>query len=207
MLLLPLYWQEVRGSDALLAGLLLAPQGLGTLLSRSFAGRLTDSIGAKWVTIVGFAIVGIATIPFALATTSTNDWFLMAALVVRGFGLGAVLIPVMTVAFVGLERSDVPHASMLTRVSQQIGGSFGVALLAVLLEGAVANAAPTLAGAASAFDLAFWWSICFTGLAVLVSFALPGRSSLVGGAGNAPVKDDEKRHDQADADKHPRERV
>jgi EmrB/QacA subfamily drug resistance transporter len=187
MLLLPLYWQEVRGSDALLAGLLLAPQGLGALLSRSFAGRLTDSIGAKWVAVVGFAIVGIATIPFALATASTNEWFLMASLVVRGFGLGAVLIPVMTVAFVGLDRSDVPHASILTRVSQQIGGSFGVAVLAVLLEGAAASAAPTLAGAASAFDQAFWWSVAFTVVAVLVSFALPGRSLPAAATRNPPV--------------------
>jgi EmrB/QacA subfamily drug resistance transporter len=208
MLLLPLYFQEVRGHDALMAGLLLAPQGVGTLLSRSFAGRLTDSVGAKWVTVVGFAIVGIATIPFALATATTNEWFLMGSLVVRGFGLGGVLIPVMTVAFVGLERTDVPHASILTRVSQQIGGSFGVALLAVLLAGAATNAAPTLAGAASAFDQAFWWSIGFTGLAVLVAFALPGRTrSLVGGEGEPAVGDDKKHADRADSEKNPRERV
>ena len=49
MLLLPLYFQDVRGADALGAGLLLVPQGLGALLSRSLAGRLTDTIGARWV--------------------------------------------------------------------------------------------------------------------------------------------------------------
>lgn len=208
MLLLPLYFQEVRGQEVLLAGLLLAPQGLGTLLSRSLAGRLTDSIGAKWVAAVGFAIVGIATIPFALATSTTNEWYLCAALVVRGFGLGAVFIPVIAVAFVGLDRSEVPHASILTRVAQQVGGSFGVALLAVLLEGALIHVAPTPAGAATAFDQAFWWSIGFTALAVIVSFALPGRSrSLVGGAGKGAVKHDEQHDDRADTDEHPRERV
>jgi EmrB/QacA subfamily drug resistance transporter len=208
MLLLPLYFQEVRGQEVLLAGLLLAPQGLGTLLSRSMAGRLTDSIGAKWVTVVGFAIVGLATIPFALATSSTSEWYLCAALVVRGFGLGAVLIPVMTVAFVGLERPEVPHASILTRVSQQVGGSFGVAVLAVLLEGALTRVAPTLAGAASAFDQVFWWSIGFTCLAVVVAFALPGRAkSVVRGAGKSAVEHDQKHDDRADSDEHPRERV
>jgi EmrB/QacA subfamily drug resistance transporter len=208
MLLLPLYFQEVRGQEVLLAGLLLAPQGLGTLLSRSLAGRLTDSIGAKWVTVVGFAIVGVATVPFALATDSTSEWYLCAALVVRGFGLGAVLIPVMTVAFVGLERSEVPHASILTRVSQQVGGSFGVAVLAVLLEGALTRVAPTLAGAATAFDQAFWWSIGFTALAVVVAFALPRRArSLVGRARKGTVEHDEQHDDRADSDEHPRERV
>lgn len=185
MLLLPLYWQDVRGLDALGAGLLLAPQGLGTLSSRSMAGRLTDAVGAKWVAVAGFAIVGIATIPFALATATTNEWFLMGALVVRGFGLGAVMIPLMTVAFVGLDGPEVPHASILTRITQQVGGSFGVALLAVILDGALAAAAGSVAGAALAFDQAFWWATGFTVLAVAVSFALPGRAPRLAARGTS----------------------
>lgn len=178
MLLLPLYFQEVRGTDALGAGLLLAPQGIGTLLSRSIAGRLTDRFGARWVSVIGFAIVGVATIPFAFVSPNTNEWMLMGALVVRGFGLGAVMIPLMTVAFVGLERPDVPHASILTRIAQQVGGSFGVALLAVILQGA-ALGAHGLDGIADAFDQAFWWAIGFTGLAVVLSLLLPGRPKAV----------------------------
>jgi EmrB/QacA subfamily drug resistance transporter len=178
MLLLPLYFQEVRGADALGAGLLLAPQGIGTLLSRSMAGRLTDRFGARWVSFVGFAIVGLATVPFAFATATTNEWLLMGALVVRGFGLGAVMIPLMTVAFVGLERSDVPHASILTRIAQQVGGSFGVALLAVILQGAAVGV-HGLEGIADAFDQAFWWAIGFTGLAIVLSLLLPGRPKAV----------------------------
>lgn len=174
MLLMPLYFQEVRGTDALGAGLLLVPQGIGTLISRATAGRLTDTIGARWVALVGFAIVGAATVPFALASATTNEWILMAALLVRGFGLGAVTIPLMTVAFIGLDRADVPHASILTRIAQQIGGSFGVALLAVILQSA-AIGAHGLEGIADAFDVAFWWAVGFTVVAIGLSFFLPGR--------------------------------
>jgi MFS family permease len=149
------------------------------------AGRLTDAVGAKWVAVAGFAIVGIATIPFALATATTNEWFLMGALVVRGFGLGAVMIPLMTVAFVGLDGPEVPHASILTRITQQVGGSFGVALLAVILDGALAAAAGSVAGAALAFDQAFWWATGFTVLAVAVSFALPGRAPRLAARGTS----------------------
>jgi predicted MFS family arabinose efflux permease len=171
MLLLPLYFQDLRGVDPLIAGLLLVPQGIGTFFSRSIAGRLMDSIGARWVVLAGFAIVGVATIPFALAAQATNEWLLMAFLVLRGFGLGAVTVPVMAVAFVGLDRPDVPHASILTRIAQQIGGSFGVAVLAVVLEVAAGDGSLT----ANAFDQAFWWSIGFTALALVVSFTLPAR--------------------------------
>ena len=175
MLLLPLYFQDIRGADALAAGLILVPQGVGTLLSRTIAGRLTDAIGARWVSMAGFAIVGAATVPFALATATTGEGVLIAALLVRGFGLGAVTIPLMTAAFVGLDRPDVPHASIITRIAQQIGGSFGVALLAVILDGALAGTSGGSDGSVIAFEQAFWWATGFTGLAMLLSLTLPGR--------------------------------
>ena len=45
MLLLPSYFLQVRGETTLDAGLLLAPQGLGAMLTMPIAGRLTDKIG------------------------------------------------------------------------------------------------------------------------------------------------------------------
>ena len=55
MLLLPLYYQEVRGVSPLTAGIMLVPQGVGAVLSRGLAGRLTDKIGARPVAVAGFA--------------------------------------------------------------------------------------------------------------------------------------------------------
>ena len=66
MLLLPLYYQEARGATALSAGIMLVPQGIGALLSRSVAGRLTDKIGARPVAVVGFVIVAAAHRPVRL---------------------------------------------------------------------------------------------------------------------------------------------
>jgi EmrB/QacA subfamily drug resistance transporter len=172
MLLLPLYWQEVRGRDALDAGLLLVPQGIGALASRTLAGRMTDAIGGRWVALAGFAIVTVGTIPFAFAGEHTSTWWLMGTLVVRGFGLGAVFIPLMTGAYVGLERHEIPDASIITRVAQQLGGSFGTAVLAVILASA-AHHATDRAGIADAFNEAFWWATGFTGIAVVLCLLLP----------------------------------
>lgn len=175
MLLLPLYWQQVRGATALTAGLLIVPQGIGTLLGRPLTGRYTDTLGARTVALAGFLLVGLATVPFALAGAGTNRWLLMGALLVRGLGLGAVTIPLMTVAFIGLDRADIPHASILTRISQQIGGSFGTATLAVILDGAIRGLGGGTTATAQAFDRAFWWSVAFTLVAVGLTFLLPGR--------------------------------
>jgi EmrB/QacA subfamily drug resistance transporter len=171
MLLLPLYYQEVRGVSALTAGIMLVPQGLGTLLSRGPAGRLTDQIGARPIAVVGFAIVAAATVPFAFAGPHTNSWLLALWMVIRGFGLGAVTIPVMAVAFLGLDKEKIAHSSVVTRMVQQIGGSFGTAVLAVILSGAVTAHRGDLA---TGFDIAFWWATGFSVLAVLLAFWLPG---------------------------------
>lgn len=174
MLLLPLFFQIVQGKDALAAALLLIPQGIGALLSRTLAGSLTDRIGARVVACVGFVIMGAATVPFALADANTSPWLLMVVLLVRGFGMGAVMIPVMSVAYVGLERAEVPHASIITRLVQQIGGAFGTALLAVILE-ATTGGAQNLTDLAHGFDVPFWWAVGFTVVAILVCPVLPPR--------------------------------
>lgn len=72
MLLFPLYYQEVRGRSVVTAGLLLAPQGLGSLLARG-AGGLVDRIGPRAVILLGITLTVLGTIPFALADQHTNN--------------------------------------------------------------------------------------------------------------------------------------
>ena len=78
MLLMPLYYQEVRGTTALAAGVMLVPQGIGTLLSRTVVGSNIDRFGSRVIALAGFAIVAAATVPFALAGPYTSDWLLAA---------------------------------------------------------------------------------------------------------------------------------
>jgi EmrB/QacA subfamily drug resistance transporter len=171
MLLMPLYYQDVRGTTALGAGVMLVPQGIGTVLSRTIGGSKIDKFGPRRIALAGFAIVAAATVPFALAGPHDNEWLLALWLVIRGFGLGAVTMPVMVAGYIGLDRDEIPHSSVLTRTTQQIGGSFGTAVLAVILEGAIAAHPAT---PADAFHLAFWWSVGFSAIAVLLALWLPG---------------------------------
>lgn len=175
MLLVPLYFQELRGTSALEAGLILIAQGAGALAVRSFIGRLSDSVGARWLVVIGFAIVLAGTVPFAFAGADTSWVMLIAALFVRGVGLGVVTTPLMTVGFRGLPGPDVPDASIISRASQQLGGSFGGAVLTVILAGAMtaAIASGTHSSLVGSFQQSFWWASGFTALGVALSFLLP----------------------------------
>jgi len=109
-----------------------------------------------------------ATVPFALAGPGTSLWLLGAVLFVRGLGNGILLIPIMTVAYVDLEKEQMAHASAITRIVQQLGGAFGTALVAVVL---AAQAA--VGQAAAGFDAAFWWTVAMTMAAALAGLFLP----------------------------------
>ncbi|MEU6443987.1 MDR family MFS transporter [Streptomyces sp. NPDC047046] len=171
MLLLPLYWQQVRGQGALGAGLLLIPQGLGALAARTRAGHLTDRLGPRPVALAGFALVTLGTLPFALADAHTDTVLLLAALFLRGLGLGAAMVALSGAAFIGLAHHEIPDASIISRVSQQIGGSVGTAVLAVVLQHTTASAETVADG----YGAAFWWALAATAVALPLSAMLPGK--------------------------------
>lgn len=168
--LLPLFFQVLRGNTVLEAGLLMIPQGVGSLLARFFAGKLVDRVGARTLTIACMLLIAVTTIPFAFADTTTNIWYLGVALFFRGLGFGAALIPVMSVAFIDIPRTEMPHASAITRIVQQVGGAFGTALVAVVLASAMSGGSAT-----HGFDRAFWWTIAITVIAAGFAMLLPSR--------------------------------
>ncbi|MEU7108370.1 MDR family MFS transporter [Streptomyces sp. NPDC046215] len=172
MMLLPLYFQQVRGATPLGAGLLLIPQGVGALVARGLAGRYMDRVGPRAVALVAFAFVAASTVPFAFVTADTDKILLMAALFARGVALGAAMIAPMGAAFVGLEHEEIPDASMITRVAQQIGGAVGVAVLIVILQRNIGDA-HTPDALADGFDHAFWWSVALTAAAMPLCLLLP----------------------------------
>lgn len=178
MLLLPLYYQQVQGDSVLLAGLWLIPQGAGMLLTRSWVGSLADRVGSRLIVIISLVVTVIGTLPFAFTDAATNQVLLGTALLVRGAGLGGLLIPIMASAYIGLNRDQVPDASIATRILQTIGGAFGSAVLATIVEHQLSSYSVfDIQIAASAYNVAFWWSIGFTMVAIIPALLLPMRKA------------------------------
>src|SRR5277367_3716106 len=188
MFLLPLYYQIARGQEAWVAGLLMAPQGIGDACIMRWAGSMTDRFGPRRVVPVGILLMAAATIPFAFVTTSTSEVLLASTLFVRGIGLGLTMMPVTAAAYFDLSHAEIPKASTTMNIVRQVGGSVATALFAVVLErqivdnlGPLATKAGGSAGiisstvklpppvandVAAAFAHTFWWSV-FT---ILIAF-------------------------------------
>jgi EmrB/QacA subfamily drug resistance transporter len=171
MILLPLYWQEVRHESVLDTGLLTAPQGLGMALMLPLAGKLTDRLGGGPLALAGVILTTLATIPFGLIGATTPIAVLAVAMFVRGMGIGFAFMPAMAAAFASLRRSELAHATPQLNVLQRVGGSIGTAVLAVVLQRAAADA-QSLEDAAAAFGTAFWWAAALTALAIVPCIVL-----------------------------------
>jgi EmrB/QacA subfamily drug resistance transporter len=166
MILMPLYWQQIRGESVVATGLLTAPMGIGMALVMPLVGRLTDRFGGGPLALFGVVVTTVATIAFGFIGAHTSISWLSAAMFVRGMGVGFAFMPAMAAAFASLEPSELPDATPQLNVLQRIGGSIGTAVLAVVLERALAGTT-SLGAAASAYGTAFWWSLGITALAIV----------------------------------------
>jgi MFS family permease len=171
MILLPLYWQEIRGQSVVDTGLLTAPQGLGMALVMPLAGRLTDRWGGGPLALIGVVVTTLATIPFGLIGAHSSIFGLSVAMLVRGMGIGFAFMPAMAAAFASLERSELADATPQLNVLQRVGGSIGTAVLAVVLQRALSGT-HTLAGAAQAYGTAFWVAGALTAVAIVPCIVL-----------------------------------
>lgn len=134
MLLVPTYFQDVHRESVLMAGLLVAPQGLGAMVTMPIAGALADRVPVGRIVPFGLLAIVIGTTGFALNTgTDATYWVLITYLFVMGLGMGATMMPIFTAALKTLEHSQVARGSTLLNVIQQVAASVGVALIAVVL--------------------------------------------------------------------------
>jgi EmrB/QacA subfamily drug resistance transporter len=196
MLLIPLYYQVVRGQGALNAGLLLAPQGLGAMIMMPVSGRITDKYGPGYVIPFGVVLVALGTLPFTMVHADTSYAYLIGALFVRGLGIGGCMMPVFAAAYRRLPRERVPQAATTMSALVQVGGSFGAAILVMALTRRIASnfaahgipvsgagtsqlssvppallarVAPLLA---DAFGFAFWIALGITATAIVPALLL-----------------------------------
>jgi EmrB/QacA subfamily drug resistance transporter len=173
------------GLDPLDAGLRLLPWGVAPFLIAPRAGRLADRIGDRPLIVSGLALQGAALAWVAIiAAPHVSYAALVAPLFISGAGLG-LAIPAVTKAVVGsVPLGDIGKASGAFSTMRQLGGAFGVAILAAVFAAAGSYASP------GAFSDGFAPALgAAAGLALaggLAALALPGRRSRVA---TAPVGD------------------
>jgi EmrB/QacA subfamily drug resistance transporter len=201
--LIPVFMQEVQGKDTLEAGLLLAPQGLAAAAAMAVSGSLSDRFGARPIVFTGIlALIG-ATLLLTDVKPSTDNWSWILITSARGLGMGFAMMPNFAAAYVTLAPAAIARATAVSNTLQRIASSFGIAILATIVEGRIQAHLPSppalAAGArlghsavqqmlanasASGFDDAFWIAAGIAALGLPATMLLrrplpPGQQQLV----------------------------
>jgi EmrB/QacA subfamily drug resistance transporter len=185
-LLIPSYFLQVRGQSTLHAGLLVAPQGIGAMITMPIAGLLADRIPIRKIVIPGLLVIIVGMSVWTQVAPDTSYVLLCGALFVMGLGMGATMMPMFTAALQTLHGPTVARGSTLMNINQQIAASVGAAVMSVILTsherastaalqvlnpGTAATLDPAT-HAQGVSDLAEAFAATFTVALVLVAFTL-----------------------------------
>ncbi|WP_210574305.1 MFS transporter [Streptomyces sp. GESEQ-4] len=161
-----LYLQNVRGLDALHAGLWMLPMAVPTLVCAPLAGRLVGSRGPRLPLLIAGVAMTCSSLLFAVFDAETSDVTLFLGYALFGVGFGFVNAPITNTAVSGMPRAQAGVAAAVASTSRQLGQTLGVAVVGAVLAAGVGAAAYKDAFVAAAVP--GWWILTGCGMAVLV---------------------------------------
>ncbi len=134
MALLPSFLQNLLGYPVVTTGLVIAPRGVGTLLSMMAAGRLMAwGGGARTLASVGMGLIAWSLWQMTHYSVKMPESFLISTGLVQGVGLGLVFVPISTVAYATLAPAVRTEAAGLFSLMRNLGSSVGVSVATTLL--------------------------------------------------------------------------
>jgi DHA2 family multidrug resistance protein len=133
MMLLALYTQQLLGYDAWTSGLVLAPGGVGNMISLIAAGRLVARVDQRMLLGLGALLNVIALSWMSNLSLGMDFWDLAWPRFVQGIGMGFVFVPLQTLALSTVRLDRLSNATAAYNVVRNIGGSMGIAIITTLL--------------------------------------------------------------------------
>jgi MFS transporter, DHA2 family, multidrug resistance protein len=134
LFLLPLFMQELLGYPAVKSGLVLMPRSLVMLALMPVAGALYNRLGPKLMIGSGLLVAGFAPIMMSRFTLESGGMDLFWPQVIQGLGFVLIFVALSTAALAGIEKPKLTSAAGLYNLIRQLGGSFGTAVFATMLE-------------------------------------------------------------------------
>ncbi len=176
-----LYLQEVKGEDALLAGVSFLPMTLLIFAGSATAPKLVARLGVRTTLTIGMSL---ATIGFlVLATVTASSAYEVAILpggMLAALGAGWSLVPATIVAVKGVPAAQNGLASGVVNTSRLVGGTLGLAVLTTVATSRtnelIGSGTATGDALTSGYRVAFLIGagLCFAGLIAVVTL-LRGR--------------------------------
>lgn len=160
--LLPVYFENIKESSTLVAGLVLLPGALANALVAPLAGRFYDQHGVALPLLVGAGLLLVSNIPLVFITTTTATALIVLIYVIRMIGVSLIVSVTITEGLKDLALQEISDGTALNNALRQITGSFFTTVMMAI------------AMSLKSFVIGLRLSIWFTVVATLVIIGLSG---------------------------------
>ena len=126
--ILPLYYQEVLGYTAFSAGLVVGPRGIGAFLGSPIIGFLGSRVDNRKLMCAGLLVFSVCAFIFGRVSLSIGPFTLLIPIIVTGFALSFVFVPLATLTVSTISNREMGNATGLFNMVRNIGGSIGIAV-------------------------------------------------------------------------------
>ncbi len=179
--LLVQFFQLVQGMKPFEAGLRTLPWTAMPILVAPTMGLLVPKIGARPIVTLGMVLLAAGLAWVAAVITPTVDYALLVpGFVVSGVGMGMFFAPIANVVLSAVRPDEEGKASGANNAIREVGGVFGVAVLASVFSAYGSYASPTtyLAGLVPAV----WVGAAIVAIGAVIAVAIPGRLGTLTGS-------------------------
>lgn len=172
-LVIPMYLQNVHEVSALISGLVLLPGAVLMGLLNPIAGKIFDRFGIRIVSIVGYSLISLGTVPMLMFNLKTNLILVTIVYSVRMIGIALVMQPTFTAGINALSESLVVYGNAAASTIRQIAGSLGTALLMMIVSfGDSFSNQSTVLMLNQGYRFAFYFAFIISMLGIILSFRL-----------------------------------
>jgi MFS transporter, DHA2 family, multidrug resistance protein len=131
--LLAPYLQNLGGYPVRVAGLLMAPRGLGTMFAMMIAGRLAGRVDGRYIMLVGVMLLAWSLYQMTSWTADIDPISLTTITTIQGLGLGFVFPPLQVLAFATLPAHLRTDGTALFALARNVGSAIGISVSSFLL--------------------------------------------------------------------------
>ena len=131
--LLPPMLEGLMGYPVMTAGIVLAPRGIGTMISMMIVGRMVSKIDARALVLLGLMLTAWSLYLMSEFTIVMTAWPVVISGVVQGLGLGLVFVPLSTLTFATLPAVHRTDGTSLFSLVRNVGSSIGISVVATVL--------------------------------------------------------------------------
>lgn len=128
MVILPLLLENLLNYPVFTTGLIMTPRAIAVMLSMIIMGKISDRLNPRFLIVAGILLSSLGVYFCTFYSLDLNKFWLIWPMMIQGFGLGMIFVPISAMAFATLPQKLRVEGAGVNSLLRTIGGSIGIAI-------------------------------------------------------------------------------